>query len=574
MPIHVLPPEVAAKIAAGEVVERPASVVKELVENSLDAGATEITVEVRGGGLELIRVSDNGSGIPAAEVPLAFQRHATSKLSSADDLSTIATLGFRGEALPSIAAVAHVTMLTRAPQEQSGTYAEVEGEKALRREPRGAPQGATVTVRCLFENVPARLKFMRSRASESARVQQVVHHSMLAYPEVRFTLLQEDRPPQVSGGTGRLRDVLATVYGPEAAGAMLEIPSSQEGPIAVTGLVSPPNLTRSNRNAITLLVNRRWVQSRLLTYAVEEAYRGFLQEGRHPLAVIDIAVPYDEVDVNVHPAKSEVRFHEESRVFAALQRAVREALTSTSPVPAVGVRSLLHARAPVPPTERAPGLSLPAPSAPELQPFLATSPEHRETPTPRERLPVLRVLGQLQETYVVAEGPDGMYLVDQHAAHERVTYERLREQIASGESLVQGLLEPAIVEVPPDLVKALHRHLGLLERYGFRLEPFGSGSYLIRGVPLPLSGASPGDSLTQLLEALDWGKEASALEEEVVVTLACHGSVRAGKRLALEEMQALLRQLETCSQPQTCPHGRPTMVHVSATRLEREFGRR
>jgi DNA mismatch repair protein MutL len=189
-------------------------------------------------------------------------------------------------------------------------------------------------------------------------------------------------------------------------------------------------------------------------------------------------------------------------------------------------------------------------------------------------LPVLRVLGQLQETYVVAEGPDGMYLVDQHAAHERVTYERLREQIAAGESLVQGLLEPAIVEVPLALEKALHEHLGLLERYGFRLEPFGSGSYLIRGVPLPLSGASPGDSLTQLLEALDWGKQASDLEEEIVVILACHGSVRAGKRLALEEMQALLRQLERCSQPQTCPHGRPTMVHVSASRLEREFGRR
>ncbi len=571
MPIRVLPPEVAAKIAAGEVVERPASVVKELVENSLDAGATEITVEVRGGGLELIRVSDNGGGIPAAEVLLAFRRHATSKLSSADDLSRIVTLGFRGEALPSIAAVAHVTMLTRAPQEQGGTQAEVEGEKELRREPKGAPQGTTVTVRRLFENVPARLKFIRSRASESARVQQVVHPYMLAHPEVRFTLLLEDRPPQVSGGTGRLRDVLATVYGPEAAGAMLELASGQEGAISVTGLVSPPSLTRSNRNAITLLVNRRWVQSRLLTYAVEEAYRGFLQEGRHPLAVIDIAVPYDQVDVNVHPAKSEVRFLEESRVFAVLQRAVRAALTAASPVPAVGARPLLQTRAPVVPMERSPGTS---PTADEPLPLLAASPEHRQLPSPRERLPVLRVLGQLQETYVVAEGPDGMYLVDQHAAHERVTYERLREQIAAGESLVQGLLEPATVDVPPDLVKALGKHLGLLERYGFRLEPFGSGSYLIRGVPLPLSGASPGDSLTQLLEALDWGKGAADLEEEMVVTLACHGSVRAGKRLALEEMQALLRELETCSQPRTCPHGRPTMVHVSATRLEREFGRR
>ena len=572
MTIRVLPPEVATKIAAGEVVERPASVVKELVENSLDAGATEVSIEVRGGGLELIRVVDNGSGIPSDQVTLALQRHATSKLSSADDLSAIATLGFRGEALPSIAAVSHLAILTRPPQEQQGAFLEMQGERVLRQESRGAPQGTAVTVRRLFANVPARLKFIKSRASEGGRVQQVAHQYMLAYPEVRFTLLVEDRPPQVSGGMGRVRDVLALLYGSETADAFLELPSAGDGLITIAGLISPPGITRSNRNAITLMVNRRWAQSRVLAFALEEAYRGFLQEQRHPMAVVTITLPYDEVDVNVHPAKSEVRFHEESRVFAALQRAVREALTKTSPVPTLGSRT-------VGPVSTTVSAISPSWSSPRLWSTPPTTEREGMPPaqaplTPKEQLPALRVLGQFQETYVVAEGPDGMYLVDQHAAHERVTYERIKEEMATGGPSVQGLLEPTLVEVALALEETLRAHQDLLELYGFQVEPFGGGSYLVRGVPAPLSGASPGVSLVELLEELALGIDASDLEEHLVRTLACHASVRAGNRLTLEEMQVLLRQLEQCQQPHTCPHGRPTMVHLSASHLEREFGRR
>ncbi len=577
MPIRILPQEVVARIAAGEVVERPASVVKELVENSLDAGATEVSIEVKGGGLELIRVADNGVGIPSAEVPLAFQRHATSKLSSADDLDRIATLGFRGEALPSIAAVAQVSLLTRSAQDPQGTYLEVQEQGVVRREGRGAPVGTTVTVRRLFENVPARLKFIRSRASEAGRVQQVVHQFLLAYPEVRFTLILEDRPPQVGGGTGELRDSVAAVYGPESAAAMLDLRPGGEGSIAVSGLVSSPGLTRSNRNAITLLVNRRWVQSRLLAYALEEAYRGFLQEHRHPLAVVNLHVPSEEVDVNVHPAKSEVRFRDESRVFGALQRAVRETLVAASPVPSIAPRSLAPSGGPSPQAGAFPrGQAYPRA---EAYPNRVQLPSDGETVTagppmtPKERLPILRVLGQLQETYLVAEGPDGMYLVDQHAAHERVTYERLQDQTREGQPLTQGLLEPALVEVPLALEQTLRDRMGLLESYGFQLEPFGQGSYLVRGVPLPLSGQPPSVALLELLEEMERGKDAQDPEEHLLQALACHGSVRAGKRLALEEMQALLRQLEGCRQPHTCPHGRPTIVHLSATRLEREFGR-
>ena len=573
MPIHVLPPEVAAKIAAGEVVERPASVVKELIENSLDAGATAITVEVADGGLELIRVSDNGCGLPSDQAALAFERHATSKLSSADDLASIATLGFRGEALPSIAAVSHLTILTRSSDEEGGFFLELEGGTIHRREPRGAPQGTTVTVQRLFRNVPARLKFVRSRSSEGGRIQQVVHQYILAYPEVRFTLRLESRPPQVSGGTGRLRDALAVVYDPETAGAFLELPETQEGGITISGCVTPPSVSRSNRNAITLLVNRRWVQSRLLSYALEEAYRGFLQERRHPLAVVNIALPYREVDVNVHPTKSEVRFREEGGAFAALQRSVREALTTASPVPTIAPRSVTSFPTPVP-LMAPPASSWPqVPAAGALLPPQAVS-SPQAAPTPKERLPVLRVLGQVQDTYIVAEGPDGVYLVDQHAAHERVVYERVREEITAGQSAVQGLLEPVLVEVPLGLQETLAAHLGLLEQYGFQVESFGSGSYLVRGVPAPLGDTGPAAALLETLEELAQGRDAPDREERLVRSLACHGAVRAGKPLAVEEMNALLRQLEECHHPQTCPHGRPTIIHLSATHLEREFGRR
>jgi len=337
MPIRLLPPEVAGKIAAGEVVERPASVVKELVENSLDAGATEIHVEIREGGRRLIRVADNGAGIPADEVELAFARHATSKLTDVDDLNHIATLGFRGEALASIAAVSQVTVLTRPRGQSVGRYLRVEGGHVVRQEGRGCPAGTVVAVENLFHNVPARLKFLRQPQTESGHIHDVMHHYALAFPDIRFRLTTDDRLSFQSSGNGQLHDVLLAIYGLEVAEKMLPIRTDAEAdtrqPLSVQGYVSSPSLHRANRRHISLFVNRRWIQDRSLAHAVAQAYHTLLPVGRHPLAVILIELDPSEVDVNVHPTKREVKFRDGRRLFSAVQRAVRGTLLAAAPVP-------------------------------------------------------------------------------------------------------------------------------------------------------------------------------------------------------------------------------------------------
>jgi DNA mismatch repair protein MutL len=575
MTIRVLSPQLAAKIAAGEVVERPASVVKELVENSLDAGATAISVEIRGGGLELIRVVDNGSGIPKEEAELAFHRFATSKIYLEDDLDSITTLGFRGEALPSIAAVSTVALITRPAHQPVGTLVDVAGGEITRTAPQGSPPGTSITVLGLFQNVPARLKFLKSPSAEASRVQTILHQFALAFPRVRFHLEVDGRASFASSGGGDLRDACSAIYGPKTARALLEVtshdsPGDGAGPIGVYGLVSPPDLSRASRSYINLLVNRRWTQSRTLTYALEEAYQGFLMERRHPLAVIHLTVPPQEVDVNVHPAKLEVRFRQERDVFSALQRAVRGTLVALAPVPTV--RSPLT---PLRPTTTPSNMTLRGlPSQPALGGSLYAPEEGKDaSSTPREVVPSLRVLGQVQNLYIVAEGPEGVYLVDQHAAHERVLYERVQAELKDRGPQVQGLLESVVVELSPVLEEALEAHRGEWARYGFDLEPFGPHSYLLRAVPAFLKDADPGEAFLAILEEVGQGEDARDLEEKMASSIACHSAVRAGKTLSQEEMVHLLAQLETSSQPNTCPHGRPTMVHLSAANLQREFGR-
>ena len=340
MPIRVLPHEVAARIAAGEVVERPASAVKELVENALDAGATAVRVEVKAGGLDGVRVVDNGCGIPASDVASLFQRHATSKLTAAEDLQSIETLGFRGEALYSLAAVAMVSVLTRTPDSDAATFVEAANGRILRQEPRGGPVGTTVAVEELFDQVPARKKFLRSPRSELSRVNAVITNYALAYPDVRFTLTADGRTAFTSPGGGDLREAAAAVYGREAAQAFLAVETPESNGIGVTGLLSPPDSTRANRSGITLFVNRRPVQSRALTFAVSEAYHGLLPSDRYPVAFLLIDVPPHDVDVNVHPTKAEVRFRREGDVFAALQKAVRETVIAVAPVPEIAASAV------------------------------------------------------------------------------------------------------------------------------------------------------------------------------------------------------------------------------------------
>jgi len=581
LPIQRLPPDLVAKIAAGEVIERPASAVKELIENALDAGATQVGVEVTQGGLGIIRVSDNGCAIPSDELPLAFERHATSKLLSESDLAQVSSLGFRGEALPSIAAVADVEIVSRPAEASGGAYLKVQNGAVVASGPRGAPHGTTVTARGLFRRQPARLKFLRSTTSEAGQIAIVVSHYALAYAEVAFTLRVDGRLSLQTPGSGDRREAVAAVYGVPAASAMLPLPNSEGDEYAnASGLVSPPGLTRANRTYISLFINRRWIRSRTLTFAVEEAYRGLLMTGRFPIAVLDITLPPEEVDVNVHPTKAEVRLRREREVFAILQRRVRRALIDQAPAPQARVGGwTAPAVAPGAPPRPVPAVSptqdrhLASSSPTDRQLTPAGGGKSEEAAPLLARLPLLRAVGQVGATYVVAEGPEGVYLIDQHAAHERILYERLLSKPAS-QAEVQGFLQPVPVDLAPHQEQALRAAAEALAEQGFSLEPFGDRTYLLRAAPSLLASQDAGRALTELLDTLAREEGPADPRERVASSLACHAAIRAGQTLGQEEMRELVKQLEETQMPHTCPHGRPTMIHLSAEALAKEFKRR
>jgi DNA mismatch repair protein MutL len=555
MTIRVLATEIVSKIAAGEVIERPASVVKELIENSLDAGATQIAVEAQGGGVELIKVSDNGTGIPASEVELAFHRYATSKIGNLDDLEKISSLGFRGEALPSIAAVAEVEISTQTSSETVGSYMYLRKGEVVRRESRARPQGTTVTVHRLFRYFPARLKFLKSANTENSHIAHLVSQYALAFPEVKFSLVLDKRQSLHTTGNGDLRGVVSEIYGSELAQRMLTA-EQKDSLVKVSGLISPPSLARSNRNYFSFFVNRRWVHSPLLTRATEEAYRGLLMDGQHPIAVINISLPAQELDVNIHPTKAQIKFCHEQAVFSNVQKAIEEAL----------------ARTPIASSKAVPfSVSSGQWQSPRM--IMDNEPAFVVAQLPTLELPVLRILGQLANTYIIAEGPDGLYLIDQHAAHERILYDRILAQWAQKEVEIQGLLQPITIEFSPREEETLKASKEFLAEFGFAIEPFGNRSYLIRTMPALMARANIIEIITALLDNLASKDSLNPWEEKIAQSLACHGAIRAGQQLSNEEMRELIKQLEQTKQPRACPHGRPTMIHLSAHQLEKEFGR-
>jgi len=581
MPIRVLSEEVASKIAAGEVVERPASVVKELVENSIDARAGEIKVEVRQGGRRLMRVIDDGIGIPADEVELAFARHSTSKIASVDDLASIRTLGFRGEALASIAAVSQLTIATRTAEEDVGTLLRLEGGKVAQRQKKGCPQGTVVTVENLFYNVPARLKFLRTEATERKHIDGLVYCYGMAYPHLRFSLLNDGRLTFQSLGTGELYDVLIKVYGLEVAQQMLEVRSSETDDLKpgtsnlelvdTYGYISPPSLHRANRDYLTFFVNGRWVQDRMLSYAVSEAYHTLLPTGRYPIVVLRLDLDPSQVDINVHPTKSEIRFLDSNAAFATVQKAVRRTLVDQAPVPGMMGRPLQWSATEIERRRKLVEVGTQTQLALEAQRTAGIeAPSAFEFPEPA-KLPPLRVLGQVAQTYIIAEGPEGLYLIDQHAAHERVLYERLVAERAKRAVTSQALLEPLTIELPS---VAGEESLKLLNQLGFDIEPFGGETVLVRAVPVMLAKGDIAQAIVEIVDGLIEGGTVEAREEQALISLICHSAVRAGQTLSSEEMRDLVRQLEQTAMPRTCPHGRPTMIHLSAEQLAREFGRR
>ncbi len=611
MPIQILKDEVASQIAAGEVVERPASVVKELVENALDAKAGQITIQIFDAGRRLVEISDDGEGIPVGEMELAIARHATSKLRSADDLFRIQTLGFRGEALASIASVSRFTLISRTRDAEVGGRLQVEDGRAVPVEPVGAPVGTVARVEELFYNVPARLKFLKRDLTERQQIDALVTRYALAYPEVRFHLFQDGRPVLQTTGRGDRREVLAGLYGIAIARQMLEV-SFEEENLRVTGFISPVALTRSNRKEITFFVNGRWVQDNALAQALLQAYHTLLMVGRYPLAALFVELAPEEVDVNVHPAKAEVRFRSPDKIFSGVQRAVRRALLAYSPVPPVSSsswQSELPERT-IDPAWDMPrdlgggraGWGMPAvPAAPgewpgdvfgdeaqqeagqsgiqqqeQAQPA-ATQPTAAQTQPGlvSGALPLLRLIGQVGLTYLIAEGPDGLYLIDQHAAHERVLFERFMRQ-RSGTIAAQALLEPATIHLPPASANLLQSQLGVLSEIGFAIEPFGPNTFRVRAIPALITGSDPQAAVRVVVE--DFEEDETPLQTEIeakIIARVCKRvAVKAGQALSVEEQRALLRELEACRSPRTCPHGRPTMIHLSVDLLERQFGRR
>jgi len=547
--IQLLPAEVADAIAAGEVIERPASVVKELVENALDAGARRINVDVRGAGKTSIRVSDDGAGIPAAELVVAFVRHTTSKLTSLADLAVIQSFGFRGEALASIAAVAEVECSS------GGATVRIRAGEVV--EQGGGPllPGVVIEVRDLFANVPARLKFLKSDATEVAAIKDVVAGFALLHPYVRFHLTIDSRAAVSTTGDGDRRRAIGAVYGPPVASEMLDL----MGMPLVAGMVSQPRLSRGSRDGMVLAVNGRPISARSLVYALEECYQGRLERGRHPIAVLDIGIDPELVDVNVHPAKKEVRFRDEGAVFGALQRAVRAALDGSEPF---RYRPAGSEEAPAP----AIAASSPMLTVHEAAASLAPPATNGHAGA------VLRPIGQVGPGYLVAEGPHGLVLVDQHAAHERVLYNRLLERMRGGGGASQPLLIPQAVDVEPALIAAAADHREELARMGLELEEFGPRSIRITAVPVELPSGRATAAIQETLAALAENRGDEAIHK-AAAALACHSAVKFGDVLEVAEQRRLLSDLETAEESITCPHGRPTRLLVEWQELTRHFKR-
>lgn len=660
MPIRQLAPDVAAKIAAGEVVERPASVVKELIENSIDAGATQIRVDLHNGGLQLIRVTDNGSGIPPDELPLALSRHATSKVAQIDDLEHIRSLGFRGEALASIAAVAEVTLVSHARASEQGAQISAVNGQFSEVTTAASPEGTAITVRNLFSAVPARLKFLKSRNTEVSHCHHLLEQYALAYPEIRFLVYSEGKQIFTTPGDGKLFSVLVEIYGLQIAEQMvpLVLVGSQDDPTApiVTGYTSRPTCYKSTRQHMSFFVNRRWVMSRVLTSAVEGAYHSLLLTGRHPIAVINIELDPAQIDVNVHPAKTEIRFLKERRVFAAILRSVRQALLEEPEMPQwqpqesgvpeetnvaeetgvgtdvsrprdVGQRrrdtsAPTEDEAPVSVEDDTDVLSFDNPwltvteeetgtkppitgrlwqshvrrpdaecaEQPPTQDQQTSSDQQTANATPTNvntmttgdtptgtKLPRLRVVGQLAQSYIVTEGEDGLYLVDQHAAHERILLERMVAALKARTPLSQHLLTPLTLELSPQELEAIEEYQSQLEQIGFKLESGDHGTIAISAVPDVLAKRLNAQSLHELLLELTAAESlghTETWEERALANVACKAAIKANYFLTVSEMREMLEQLEQTQAPYSCCHGRPTMVHFSLSALQREFGRR
>ena len=613
--IQVLDNQTIDKIAAGEVVERPMSVVKELVENAIDAGASAVTVEIKEGGIDFIRVTDNGCGIEKEQVPTAFLRHATSKIHSVEDLLSVKSLGFRGEALSSIAAVARVELLTKTKASLTGTRYVIEGAREMALEDVGVPDGTTFIVRNLFYNTPARRKFLKSAMTEGTYITELMERILLSHPEVAFKFILNGNTKLQTSGNSEIKDVIYQIYGRDITAKIVPLEVT-DGAITLKGFVGKPELARSNRNFEVYYVNQRYIKSSLVSRALDEAYKPYLMLHKYPLVVLYLSIPSDQLDINVHPTKMEIRFLESEKLYQMLVSKIREALSQKELIPEVKeLEELARTRQTIEPVKVMPepfevhrkeeyaakedfalNLVSDSHSVPDLDVSSNTSSNRvaetvsykTETSYTPAQLSLFeerflseqavkkhRIIGQLFETYWLVELEDKLYIIDQHAAHEKVKYERLIKKINDNAVLSQQLNPPIILSLSKGEEELLKQFMDNFAQVGFEIEHFGGNEYSLRAIPTELFGLSAADYFHELLDDLTQEKLSKNLSSvnDRIATMACKSAVKGNNRMSYKEAEVLIDELLTLDNPYNCPHGRPTIIAYSKYELEKKFKR-
>lgn len=636
--IQVLDQVTIDKIAAGEVVERPASVVKELVENAIDAKAAAITVEVKEGGISFMRIADNGCGIDREDVPGAFLRHSTSKIRNAEDLEHISSLGFRGEALSSIAAVSQVELITKTPEDSFGTRYMISGGKEEGMEDIGAPDGTTFLVRQLFYNVPARRKFLKTAMTEAGHVSDLMTRMALSHPHISFQFINNGQSKLHTSGNGNLRDVIYHIYGREIAANLINVTYEKNG-IRITGYIGAPLISRGNRNFETYFINGRYVKGSILYKAIEDAYKDFTMQHKYPFTVLHIEVVGEDVDVNVHPTKMEVRFHNQQMIYNSIYEAVDQALHEKELIPEVTIDvPKAEPRAQAKPEPKAqpkeviqPEVNNSAKAQPEkasgerdLDYFMeqmkkrvmsyhqqnssaevkgksdifkpqvqvdrvkevAASYRAKQSPEQmtlfdgklldKEKRANYKIIGQVFDTYWLVEFDNSLYIIDQHAAHERVLYEKTLREMKTREFTSQMISPPVILNLTMQEAQILRTYMDQFIRIGFEFEEFGQDSYAVRSVPANLFSIAKKELLMEMIDSLSeevHRRQSSELLDEKIASMSCKAAVKGNMRLSAQEVDALIGELLKLDNPYHCPHGRPTIISMSKRELEKKFKR-
>lgn len=606
--IHILSENISNKIAAGEVIERPASVVKELVENSIDAGSTSITVEINGGGIAFIRVTDNGCGMDAQDAENSFIRHATSKISSEDDLNSIKSLGFRGEALASIASVSHVELLTKIKEDIFGTRVVVEGGAYRCVENTGCQDGTTLIIKNLFYNTPARLKFLRKESREAGVISETILKLALSKPSVSFKFINNGKIVFNTPGDGSLKNAILVLYGREVYDSLIGI-SYQGNILSINGFIGKPDIARSNRNFQTFFINGRHVKNKMLSTAVDNAYKTLLTTNKFAFCIFDIYIYPDLVDVNVHPTKAEVRFQDDREVFSALFNTVRNGLTGEIIIPELQKKEFFIESEQqqlfekesdtvsfIKDTDKAPlhitnvyetsdieynkayedikYVRDAEYETPDRDSSSSDYSPNKEVMEVKNLLPPLVIIGQCHYTYIMAQGPDALYIVDQHAAHERILYEYFKDLYEKGGIHCQQLVAPLLIDLTPEEMTAIKDNPNIISKLGFDFEYFGNNSVMLRSVPIIFGQPQLKKLFTEIIDFLDEnGSPGKSVIDDMLYTMACKAAVKANNKLSIQEMEELLQKLKLTTNPYTCPHGRPTIIKLTKTELEKKFKR-